>query len=92
VAKIRRRQEIGLLSRELDPRHVLLSHMALTMFPVAFPQITRLITGLSVSDRRFQKTRSEFLRRFSAALRIHPARPRQRGVRGNLHRRKGRSA
>src|SRR5438034_9162549 len=64
VAKIRRRQKLGLLSKALDPRHLLLSHMALTIFPVAFPQITRLITGFSVSDPRFQKARSEFLLRF----------------------------
>ena len=89
VAKIRRRQKIGLMSRELDPRHILLSHMALTMFPLAFPQITWLITGLSVRDPRFQKARSEFLRRFSAALRIdrHPNRP--RALRDKPSRRKG---
>src|SRR5216117_2922247 len=39
VAKIRRRQKLGLLSKARDPRHLLLSHMALTMFPAAFPQI-----------------------------------------------------
>ena len=87
VAKIRLRQKLGLLSKELDPRHVLLSHMALTMFPVAFPQITRLITGRAVSDPRFQKARSEFLRRFSAALRLNRSRKRSRCVRGNIRRR-----
>ncbi len=91
VAKIRRRQRIGLLSRELDPRHVLLSHMALTMFPVAFPQITRLITGLSVSDPKFQKARSGFLRKFSATLRINGPGKRPRGVRGNSRPTKRRS-
>jgi len=87
VAKIRRRQQLGLLSKELDPRHLLLSHMALTMFPLAFPQITRLITGFCVSDARFQRARSEFLRRFSSALRTK--RPRSsRGSNKTTHRRK----
>ena len=91
VAKIRRRQKIGLMSRELDPRHLLLSHMALTMFPVAFPQITRLITGLSVADRRFQKARCQFLRRFSAALQLNLSRKRARVLLGKPARRKGNS-
>jgi TetR/AcrR family transcriptional regulator len=68
VNKIRRRQELGLLSAELDPRHVMLSHMALTMFPLAFPQVTRLITGFSASDPRFILERHEFLRRLAEAL------------------------
>ena len=70
VGKIRRRQKLGLLSKRLDARQVLLSHMALTMFPLAFPQITRLVTGLSASSARFQQARSEFLRKFSAAWRL----------------------
>jgi AcrR family transcriptional regulator len=84
VAKIRLRQKLGLLSKQLDPRHVLLSHMALTMFPVAFPQITRLITGFSFADPRFQKARSEFLRRFSAAFRINRGAKRSRRARGGV--------
>ena len=90
VAKIRRRQKLGLLSKALDPRHLLLSHMALTIFPVAFPQITRLITGFSVSDPRFQKARSEFLRRFSATMQTNRRRKRPRGLRGNINLTSGR--
>ena len=86
VAKIRRRQRLGLLPKQLDPRHILLSHMGLTMFPLAFPQITRLITGFSASDPRFQGARSRFLRKFSSALRIHRGRKRPRGMRGNRKR------
>ena len=89
VAKIRRRQRLGLLSKNLDPRHLLLSHMALTMFPLAFPQITRLITGLSASEPRFQRARSEFLRRFSAGLQ---ASLRRKPARRHVHSTKGRAA
>ena len=91
VAKIRRRQQLGLLSKTLDPRHLLLSHMALTMFPLAFPQITRLVTGFCVSDPRFQRGRSEFLRRFSAALRTNRRPKRSRNTRGNINRETGRT-
>src|SRR5262249_41822445 len=47
VAKLRAVQAKGLLPRQLDSRHLLLSMMALTAFPLAFPQVTRLVTGMS---------------------------------------------
>ena len=69
VAKLRVVQAKGLLPRELDPRHLLLSMLGLTTFPLAFPQVTRLITGLGPRDPVFRKRRIEFLRRFAAWLR-----------------------
>src|SRR5947199_1100056 len=45
VERIRRRQASGQLSGEFDPRHLMLAIIGLTMYPVAFPQLTRLITG-----------------------------------------------
>ena len=68
VERIRRRQASGHLSSEFDPRHVLLAMIGLTTYPVAFPQLTRLITGRRVSDPQFQKERRDFLRKFAAAL------------------------
>jgi len=69
LERIRQRQARGQISAEFDPRHVILAMRSLTMFPVAFPQLTRLIMGRSVSDPKFQKERAEFLRRFAAAFR-----------------------
>ena len=66
VERIRQRQASGHLSDEFDPRHVLLAIIGLTMYPVAFPQLTRLITGRNVSDPLFQKPRREFLRKFAS--------------------------
>ena len=43
--EMRRRQAQGLVAPDLDPAQMLLSMVALTTFPVAFPQITRLVTG-----------------------------------------------
>jgi hypothetical protein len=43
--------------------------MALTAYPWAFPQQTRLVTGRSVSDPGFQEERREFLKRFANLLR-----------------------
>jgi TetR/AcrR family transcriptional regulator len=68
LARIRRRQAGGHLAEGLDPRHLFLAVLGLTTFPVAFPQLTRLITGRQVSDPKFQKDRRDFLRKFAATL------------------------
>jgi TetR/AcrR family transcriptional regulator len=67
--RIRQRQARGRVSAELDPRHVMLTMRSLTMFPVAFPQLTQLIMGRAVSDPKFQRERVEFLKKFAAAFR-----------------------
>lgn len=72
VTKLRAVQAKGLLPKDLDPRQLLLSMLALTAFPLAFPQFTRLVTGLGPRDPAFRKRRVAFLRAFAAWLR--PAR------------------
>ena len=69
LERIRQRQARGLISADLDPRHVMLTMRSLTMFPVAFPQLTRLITGQSVFDPQFQRERIKFLKKIAAAFR-----------------------
>jgi TetR/AcrR family transcriptional regulator len=69
LARLGRGQARGLLSRHYDPRQLLLSMMALTTFPLAFPQITRLVTGLAVNNPEFRKRRVAFLRQFARAFR-----------------------
>ena len=69
LKRFRQRQARGQISAEFDPRHVMLAMRSLTMFPAAFPQLTRLIMGRPVSDPKFQKERTEFLRRFAAVFR-----------------------
>lgn len=68
VDRLRHRQAKGLLPRQLNARQLLLAMMGITTYPVAFPQICRLITGLSVSDPEFQAQRESFLRQFAAAF------------------------
>ena len=68
VEMMRRSQTEGLLAPDLDPRHALLTMISLITFPLAFPQITKLVTGLSATDPGFQKSRIEFLRRFAEAF------------------------
>jgi TetR/AcrR family transcriptional regulator len=69
LKRIRQRQKRGQLSSEFDPRHLMLTIRSLTMFPMAFPQLTRHITGRDVHDPKFQRERIEFLRKFSMLLR-----------------------
>jgi AcrR family transcriptional regulator len=69
VDRLSERQAAGLLARDRDPAQALLSMMALTMFPVAFPQITRLATGLSPDTAAFREQWSAFLRDFAHAWR-----------------------
>ncbi len=69
LERIRQRQRRGQISGEFDPRHVMLAMRSLTMFPAAFPQLTRLIMGRPVTDPKFQNERAEFLRRFAAVFR-----------------------
>jgi AcrR family transcriptional regulator len=68
LERIRQRQARGQLSAEFDPRHVMLAMRSLTMFPVAFPQLTELVMGKSVSDPDFQRERTEFLEKFAVAF------------------------
>ena len=55
-------QAAGEIPAEFDPAQWVLSELALTVFPVAFPQLTRLICGLDVTDPEFLERRQEFLR------------------------------
>ncbi len=69
LGRVRRRQALGYVTGEFDPRHILLAVQSLTMYPLAFPQLTRLIMGRSVFDPKFRKERAEFLRQFAMAFR-----------------------
>ena len=69
VERVRQQQAKGMLDPDLDPGHLLLSMMALTAYPLAFPQLARLATGLSVSDEQFQKQREGFLKQIALLLR-----------------------
>ncbi|HSE05311.1 MAG TPA: TetR family transcriptional regulator [Methylomirabilota bacterium] len=65
---LRARQRRGLLPADLDAGHLLLAILGLITYPLAFPQVSRMVTGRSASDPGFRRERAEFLQRFSAAL------------------------
>ncbi|HXS67345.1 MAG TPA: TetR/AcrR family transcriptional regulator [Candidatus Polarisedimenticolia bacterium] len=68
VERVRQQQAKGLIDPSLDAGQLLLSMVALTAYPIAFPQLVRLATGMSVSDEKFQKQREAFLRQFGTLL------------------------
>ena len=68
LKRVLRQQARGQISAAFDPRHIMLAMRSLTMFPLAFPQLTRLIMGCSVFDPKFQQERAVFLKQFAAAF------------------------
>lgn len=64
-------QAAGDLPPDLDVGQLALSELALTIFPAAFPQITRMVTGRAVDDPAFLEERQAFLRRFAEHLAGH---------------------
>lgn len=68
LGDLRDRQRRGLLPRELDAGQLLLAILGLITYPLAFPQVTRMVTGKSPSDPGFRKEHAELLRRLSEAL------------------------
>lgn len=73
VQRLRQRQARGELSAEFDARHLALAMQSLTMYPMAFPQLTRLIMGRSAENPKFQSAHAKFLEKFATAFR--PAEP-----------------
>ncbi|MEX2222771.1 MAG: TetR/AcrR family transcriptional regulator [Candidatus Rokuibacteriota bacterium] len=65
---LRDRQRRGFLPAGLEVGHLLLTILGLIAYPLAFPQVTRMVTGRSAADPGFRKERAEFLQRFSGAL------------------------
>ena len=73
VQRILSRQSRGHLSNEFEASQLLLAMLALTWFPVAFPQLTKLITGKVPSDQEFVRQQRDFLKRFARAFEAKPS-------------------
>jgi len=72
LTRVRQRQARGQLDGRWDPRYLHLAMISLTMFPAAYAQVARLITGQPVNAPDFQKNYAAFLKEFAAAFRPHP--------------------
>ncbi|MGH7779503.1 MAG: TetR/AcrR family transcriptional regulator [Candidatus Binataceae bacterium] len=60
-ARLRRSQSAGEVASGINLDQLFLSVIALTAFPDAFPQFTRLVTGMVPEDPRFRRARTKFL-------------------------------
>jgi AcrR family transcriptional regulator len=67
-ARLAGAQAAGELPADLDLDQMLLSELALVTFPVAFPQIVRLVTGHAADSPEFIAKREEHLRQLGAHL------------------------
>jgi AcrR family transcriptional regulator len=65
---LRARQRRGLVPGDLDVGHLLLTILGVLTYPLAYPQVTRMVTGKSAADPAFRRQHTEFLRRFAHAL------------------------
>jgi TetR/AcrR family transcriptional regulator len=68
VEAVEEEQRAGKLPADLDAAQLVLSEICLTMGPLVLPQLTQLITGMSVKDPEFLAARQDFLRRLGARL------------------------
>jgi len=69
IKRIRQRQAAGALIKDVKPELLQLALAALTIFPLAMPQVTQLITGQSPQDARFQREYVRFLETIARRLR-----------------------
>ena len=69
AAHLRRKQAAGILRKDVAAPYLQLAKVSLSMFPLALPQIARLITGHSPHDEKFQRAYARFLETISAAFR-----------------------
>jgi hypothetical protein len=74
LKRLGQRQARKELSSEFDARHLALAMQSLTMFPMAFPQLTRHIMGRTIDDPKFQRAHAAFLEKFASAFRPMNAR------------------
>jgi len=67
-ASLRNMQARGQLPPELDHALLQLAILALTTYPMAFAQVTQLVTGRLPTDPKFQRDWYDFLRRIGQRL------------------------
>lgn len=69
IDQIRRRQAAGEVDSALDPGQLLVSCLAIVFFPIAFPQLTHMVTGEDPASPGFRERRVGFLRELASTLR-----------------------
>src|SRR5262249_28009443 len=70
--RLRREQVQGGFTDDLAPTEVLLATLALSIYPIAFPQIIRLVTGQRPTDAAFKARWRKFLTRVGELVEERP--------------------
>lgn len=68
VAAVEEAQAKGELPANLDARQLVLTELGTVLFPLAFPQLTRLVTGQPPTSPEFLADRREFLSALGSIL------------------------
>jgi AcrR family transcriptional regulator len=72
VAAVEAAQGDASLPADLDARQLVLTELGLVLFPLAFPQLTRLVTSRAPTDPEFLADRRAFLERYAARVAAAP--------------------
>ncbi|UFT99323.1 TetR/AcrR family transcriptional regulator [Radiobacillus kanasensis] len=67
-ADMKSKQEMGLVPKELDPALITLMMSSLTIYPLLYDNVTRLITGHTLEEPEFQEKWAQFLRQISERI------------------------
>jgi AcrR family transcriptional regulator len=70
--RMRQAQKAGVMCSKLPSDHALLAMMAMSVFPWAFPQITRMLTGTAPSEKAFRERYTEVLREVTRRMKATP--------------------
>jgi TetR/AcrR family transcriptional regulator len=68
VEAVEEAQAEGALPARLDARQFVLAELGTVLFPLAFPQLTRLVTGQTPTSPEFLSQRRAFLEEFGALV------------------------
>jgi TetR/AcrR family transcriptional regulator len=69
VDAVRESQVDGRTADDLDPELLVIAELGLAAYPLAFPQVTRLVTGVGPDDPEFRARYAKFLEALGAKLR-----------------------
>lgn len=72
IERMRKSQSAGVMCSKLPPEHAILAMMAMSVFPWAFPQITRMLTGTAPSEKVFRDRYTEVLREVTRRMKASP--------------------
>lgn len=73
LERIQQAQTDGRMRSDVSAKHIQLAKISLAMFPMALPQIARLVLGASPHDPKFQREYARFLELIREIFRPQPA-------------------